>query len=113
MLGVQPWDQAGRQLTRYLAGTNDELQMGAVSALGDMPDERATRALIDALAGLSQGNRNLALDALIRDEQRISALLDAVQAGKVAADAIGAARAKRIKEHSNASVRQRAARLLH
>jgi HEAT repeat protein len=114
MLGVQPWDRSGRQLVKYLAkGTHDELQMGAVSGLGDMPDERATRALIEALAGLSQGNRNLAFDALIRDKGRISALLDAVQAGKVAADGIGAARAKRIKEHPDANVRGRAAKLLN
>jgi len=84
MLGVEPFDKRGEQLVRYLGkDVHGELQMGAVSGLGDVRDPRATAALIAALTGLTEGNRKLALQALVRDEDRIAALREAVTAGKV------------------------------
>jgi hypothetical protein len=84
MLGVEPWDRRGEQIVRYLGKeVHAELQMGAVSGAGDVKDPRATAALIAALPGLTEGNRKLALQALVRDEQRVAALRDAVAAGKV------------------------------
>jgi putative heme-binding domain-containing protein len=84
MLGVQPWDKRGEQLSRYLAkDANAELQAGAVSAIGDINDARATQALIAAFSKLTEANRKLALQALLRDDQRTAALRDAVSAGKV------------------------------
>jgi hypothetical protein len=84
MLGVEPWDKRGEQLARYFGKTvHAELQMGAVSGVGDVRDARATAALIAALPGLTDGNRKLALRALVRDEQRIAALRQAVEAGTI------------------------------
>ena len=113
MLGVDSWDRRGGQIARYLAkGTHDELQMGAVSALGDMRGDQAAQALLDSMANLSKSNRNLALDALVRDARRIAALLDAIESGKIPPDFFDAARVKRLKEHADENLRQRAARLL-
>ncbi|WP_435017917.1 neutral/alkaline non-lysosomal ceramidase N-terminal domain-containing protein [Tundrisphaera sp. TA3] len=84
MIGLEPWDKAGAPLSRYLApGTNGELQQGAVSALGDLPDPRATRALLDAMGGLTPSNRKWALEALVRNDERRAALRDALKAGQV------------------------------
>ncbi|MGB7160933.1 MAG: hypothetical protein WBD40_22920, partial [Tepidisphaeraceae bacterium] len=84
MLGVEPFDKRGEQLTRYLAkDVHGELQMGAVSGLGDVHDAGATQALIAALPGLTEGNRKLALAALTRDESRIAALREAIAAKKL------------------------------
>jgi hypothetical protein len=84
MLGVEPWDKRGEQLARYLGKEiHAELQMGAVSGAGDVKDPRATAALIAVLPGLTEGNRKLALRALVRDDQRIAAFRDAIGKGTV------------------------------
>jgi hypothetical protein len=82
--------------------------MGAVSAVGDIRSDEATRTLLDSLAGLSSANRSLALDALLRDDDRAMALLDRIEAGKLAANKLGASRVQRLKEHKNEKLRQRA-----
>jgi hypothetical protein len=97
MRGVQPWDKRGEQLSRYLAkDANAELQAGAVSAIGDIHDPKATQALIAALSKLTEANRKLALQALLRDDQRIAALRDAVAAGKVDASVLDADAKRRL-----------------
>jgi hypothetical protein len=91
MLGVEPWAKRGGQLARYLGkDSHPELQMGAVSGLGDMNDPNATAALIAALPALTESNRKLAFQALARDEPRLAALRDAVTAGKVDASLLDA-----------------------
>lgn len=91
ILGMEPWDKRGEQLIRYLSrDVHPELQMGAVSGAGDVKDPRATAALIAALPGLTEGNRKLAMQALLRDDQRAAALREAVAAGKVKASLLDA-----------------------
>jgi HEAT repeat protein len=93
-------------------GMDDEIQMGAVSGLGDMRAPEATAALISGLAHYSRQNRELALDALLRDADRMKALLDAVAAGKIAADQIGDKRVRALKDHRDPAVRKRAREIL-
>jgi hypothetical protein len=113
MLGVDKWDRRGKQIVSYLAkGTNDELQMGAVSALGDVPAAEATAALLDCFANLSPHNRNLAFDALLRNDDRLTALLDRLESKQLPATALPAARVKLLKSHANPAVRERAAKVL-
>ena len=50
VLGVEPWEKRGAQLVRYLGNKNAELQMGAVSGLGDVHSPEAAKAF-------SQGDR--------------------------------------------------------
>ena len=67
LLGISHWEAHGTDLTRYLqAGTDPELQMGAVSGLGDLADPRAWDALRAALDVLTPENRALAETALSR-----------------------------------------------
>ncbi|MEA2736194.1 MAG: hypothetical protein QOE14_2645, partial [Humisphaera sp.] len=66
MLGVEPWEKRGDQLTRYLKNENAELQMGAVSALADVKSPEASSALKAALPTLTEKNRNLAEEGLKR-----------------------------------------------
>jgi putative membrane-bound dehydrogenase-like protein len=109
MLGMEPWEKRGGQLVKYLPRDVDaELQMGAVSGLADVNSPHATAALIDAIGGLTEGNRNLALDALLRDNARTAALLDAVGEGKVTAAMLGEARVQRLLENPDPALRTRA-----
>jgi hypothetical protein len=108
ILGAEPWEKRGGQLSRYLAkGTHEELQMGAVSGAADVDSPAATAALIDALPGLTDENRNLALDALLRNDSRINALLDAVAANKVERAALGSTRVQKLTNHADESIRRR------
>ena len=115
MLGATSWDRRGAQLLRYLAkGTHPELQMGAVSGLGDMRDHAGdvAKALLDVLGDLNPANRALALQALVRDETRAQRLLDAVTDGRLKPDALGAKTVEALKSHASESVRRRATDLL-
>ena len=109
MLGAEPWEKRGAQLTRYLAkGTHAELQMGAVSGTADVDAPGATAALVDAVPHLPPENRNLALDGLLRNEARVAALLDAIEAGKVDRAALDQARREKLLSHPDEKVRARA-----
>ena len=113
LLATEPWDKRGKQITRYLAkGTHEEIQSGAVAAAVDMDLPQATAALLDALPGLAEANRNAALDGLLRTESRAAALLDAIKAGKVDARALGPARTQKLLNHSNKQLAARAAEVL-
>ena len=106
MIGLEAWQRRGAQLTRYLAkGTHDELQMGAVSALGDMRSPQATAALLSGVRHYSERNRELALDALMRTRKRRAALREAVADGRVDAVWIGEKRAALLQTDRNAPLR--------
>ncbi len=113
MLGVEPWNRRGKQLSRYLAkGTHDELQMGAISGLSDVQSPLVASALLEGLDHYSPRNRGLALDALLRDDSRIAALLDAIASGKLSVADLGQQRRDRLLQHSNRELRDRATILL-
>jgi hypothetical protein len=109
MLGVQPWERRGAQLFRYLLkGTHAELQMGAISGLGDVPSPCSAQALLSGIGHYHESNRNLALDSLLRDDLRALTLLDAVAQGRVTPAQLGDRRVKILREHPTEAVRQRA-----
>ncbi|MEO6436300.1 MAG: hypothetical protein ABIP55_11155, partial [Tepidisphaeraceae bacterium] len=96
MLGAEPWDKRGQQLVRYLSDKNAELQMGAVSGLADVNAPQATAALLEATPTLTEGNRTLALNALLRDAPRRAALREAIAAGKLDASMLDPEMQKRL-----------------
>jgi hypothetical protein len=113
MLGAESWDRRGAQLFRYLLkGVHPELQQGAVSALSDVRSPSTAQALLSGLPHYSAANRALALDALLRDAGRTSALLDALSDGRLRRDDLGADRIKRLVQHPNADLQRRAAMIL-
>ena len=91
MLGVQSWDHRGAQLFRYLLkGTHPELQQGAVCALGDVPSPSVPQALLSGFDTYSDGNRAFVIEALLRDDLRRTALLDALESGRLKRGDLGA-----------------------
>ena len=83
MLGLDEWSQVGRQIETYLVSENKELQMGAVSAAGDIRDDGAGQALIKHFGMLGGDNRKIALHALARDKNRFEQFLQAAQSGQI------------------------------
>jgi putative membrane-bound dehydrogenase-like protein len=113
IIAMDGWGRRGAELSQYLAAdAHAELQMGAVSALVDIPDPPATTALIEHLADLKPKNRELALDGLLRSEDRMLVLLEAIAGGRVTADQLGESRRQRLLEASFPRVQQRAKLLL-
>jgi hypothetical protein len=113
ILGVESWKKRGAHLTKYLAsGTHNEVQQGAIGALNDIKAKEVSPALISGLPHFSDRNRGSALNALLRDEARMTALLDAVAAGRVSATDLGEARVQKLKTATDSKVRARAEKLL-
>ncbi len=114
MIALEGWEKRGAQLVKYLArGVNAELQQGAVSGLADIKSPHVAPALLSAIPYLSDHNRNFALDALLRDDTRTSALLDAVAAKRLDPALIGDSRIAKVKSHDNARIRARAEKLFY
>jgi len=59
-------------------GVHDELQMGAISGLSDLQAEEVPSTHINAFADFSKEHRQLALDALLRSDDRCRAILNAL-----------------------------------
>lgn len=112
IVALDRWEESGKTLAKYLVHENEELQMGAVSGLVDVDLPDATKLLIEHAGRLAEGNRNLALNGLLRSEDRVEALLAAVEAGKIERGHVGAERAMKLREHPNEMLRVRARRLL-
>ena len=84
MLAVLPFERVGAQLTRYLSREVDaELQMGAIGGLSDLPDPRATEALVQHMPQYTERNRGLAITALLKTDAGRARLKAALAAGAV------------------------------
>jgi hypothetical protein len=113
ILGCGTFTSHGGHLQQYLvAGTDAELQMGAVSGLVDIDDQRVSEVLVEALAHLSGTNRDLAIAGLLRNPQRAAALLEAVALSKVMPGELGPEPIRRLRQHADPEVRSAARRLL-
>ena len=60
---------------------NAELQMGAVSGLGDIDSPRAADALLAAIPQLHEKNRRLAIEGMLRTPDRRRMVADALASG--------------------------------
>ena len=82
--------------------------MGAVSGTVDVNAPEATRALTDALLGLAEGNRELALSGLLRDSTRVAALLDAIESGAARTEWLTENQRRKLLGQSDPGLRRRA-----
>lgn len=111
MVAMRGWSNGGPQLVRYLQEAEDaELQMGAVSGLVDVPDPPATSALIAALPHLTDRNRQLAIEGLLRSADRRRSLLQSVIAGETSADLIDPDSRAELQQSDTAELRELASR---
>ena len=113
IIALDDWTLCRDQLTKYLAkGIHDELQMGAISGLSDVESKDVPQLLIDNLGHFNDENRGLAVDALLRTNERSERLLDALAAGKISAKFINSAQRKLLFESTDRSIRERSKRIL-
>ena len=113
IVAMLDWSKSRRKLERYLQkGVNDELQMGAISGLSDIQDAAVSSILIKAFANFSDSNQQLALDALLRTDDRCLALLNALADARLPAELRQHAKVTALREHASESVRLHAERIL-
>jgi hypothetical protein len=62
-----------------------------------MQEPAAARALVDSFAKYNEGNRKLAIEALLRDDARRAMLREALDGGKVPKSALTSEQLKRLK----------------
>lgn len=108
MVALATWDRSGPMLKRYLEkGVESELQMGAVSGLVDVPDIGAAQMLIESLGHLSDHNRELAVDGLLKSPQRITLLLESLENGLIEREMLGDEHRKLLHDHEDPAIRRR------
>ncbi|MSU57035.1 MAG: c-type cytochrome [Pedosphaera sp.] len=113
MVAMDSWEKRGAQLVKYLGkGVNAELQQGAISGLSDVKSPEVAAALASGLGHYSKSNREFALDALLRDEARIGALLDELAAGRVTKKDLGEQRLEILSKVGDAKIRARVKQLV-
>jgi hypothetical protein len=101
------------QLKKYLPkGTHDELQMGAISGLGDVDWDEVPRLLIDNIGHFNEVNRNYAIGALLKLEPRQELLLDAIADGRIKSSILTDAHKKALRESKNPAIKERAIKIL-
>lgn len=80
--------------------------------LGDIRSSRATEALIRNFDGLTERHRELAIEALLREPDRVRALLDALDQGEISPELLTGAHRETLASMEDASLRARAERIL-
>jgi hypothetical protein len=104
---------ANPALFTYLAkDANAELQMGAVSGLGDIQSAKATEAIVKGLPDFTKANRELAIGALLRTRDRTRALLDSVAAGSTKSEWFVEIHRRALLMHADEAIRKRAQEML-
>lgn len=89
-----------------------ELQRAALTALAAIRDDTVAPALLRAWPSYSNTLRQDVLSVLMRRQESVTALLDAVEAKRIAPAELGATYRQLLTEHADASIRNRAVRLL-
>jgi hypothetical protein len=112
MIALAGWEERGGQLAKYLAkGTHPELTMGAVSGLSDIDSPKVAPLLVANLKHFSPGNRRLAVEALLRTEGRVKALLGALEKGTAERGWLTKEQVKALVGHPNKALAGRARKL--
>jgi putative membrane-bound dehydrogenase-like protein len=112
LLGYAPFDTAGEPLAELLNPRAPvELQSAALRALAGFNDPKVGALLLAGWDGYGPTLRREATEAVFARPDRVKALLDAVEAKKVPAAHIEAARADILRKHSDEAIRTRALKL--
>ena len=100
-------------LERYLQkGVHEELQMGAISGISDVPHDAVSTMLITGFAHYSETNRKLAIGALVRSEYRCIETLNAIASKKLPPELSAHELIAELPKHNSAAVRERATEVL-
>ncbi len=113
IIPMDPTQDHLNQLQKYLAPSVDsELQLGAVSGLSDVELPVAATWFKDRISDIKPTNRRMVLEALGRNDDRLSVLLDLIQAGAIHRDEVPDATIDKLRGTKNPSLQQKAESIL-
>jgi putative membrane-bound dehydrogenase-like protein len=114
LLAHTPWDAAGPVLANVLADaeTPPDVRLAAVRSLSAHPKPEVAGLLLKDWRAYTPAVRTEVLEAMLRRPERITALLDAIEAGTLKPGDIDAPRARRLIASKDAAVAARATKLL-
>ncbi len=113
LLAHARWETAGPALTRLLdAGNPQEIRLAAVRALAAQPRAEVAPLLLKSWRAYTPALRREATEALLRDPERIKALLKAVAAGRVRPGDLDVQRTRQLLNSRVPEIRKQAEALL-
>ncbi len=113
LLGLGPIDRALEVVPDRLDAREPAVvQLAAIQTLGALPDRRVGTLIVGRWKNLSPALRREAIEVLFSRPDRLSALLDAMEAGTVARSDLDPARQKQLRSNPLAAIRVRAEALL-
>lgn len=106
LLRHSQWEKIGRLLSSLLTAHEPAaIQLAAIQSLSAFENEEVASHLVTSWRGLSPSVRGEAAEALLADDDRAKALLDAVQNGKIPAANVDPARQQLLLKHKSAAIR--------
>jgi putative membrane-bound dehydrogenase-like protein len=113
LLAHAPWDTAGPALTGLLAGgIPQEIRLATVRALAAQPSAEVAPLLLKSWRAYTPAMRREVTEALLRDPERVKALLKAVEARRVRPSDLDAERTRQLLNHRVSEIRKQAQALL-
>ena len=113
LLAHGPFSLASATLPELLTPqTPSDLQMNAVRALAQHDSPEVADVLLASWARFSPAVRREAVEGLFAQRERLTKLLDAIEAKKVPANQIEPFRLDQLRKHPNKALRERAQKLL-
>jgi len=108
-----PWESAGPALSALLAEDQpNEVRIAAVGALSAHGGPEVPKALMGAWKKALPALRREILEAMSRRPERLSALLDEIEAGRMTPGELGASLLRQLQNTGDAAIRERAKRLI-
>jgi len=108
-----PWDAAGPVLAGLLGEEQpQELRIAAVAALSGHPVPDVPKLLMGAWKKALPALRREILEAMSRRPERLSALLDEIEGGRMTPGELGASLLKQLQGYGDVAIRDRAKKLI-
>lgn len=111
LLEFAPWEQARVLLAVFPAHPQAARRRQALEVLGRRREPEIGPALVSNLAALTPEQRSAQMAAVFSQPERISLLLEELEAGRCSPRLIDPARAKQLTTHRDAALRERALKL--
>ena len=84
MVAMDEMERSIPELANYLEpGLNDHLHMGALRGLSDIQSPEVANLILENISGYSENNYNIALEVLMRTEDRRETLRSAISDGRI------------------------------
>jgi putative membrane-bound dehydrogenase-like protein len=108
-----PWESAGPALSALLAEDQpNEIRLAAVAALSTHARPDVPKILMRGWKTALPALRREILEAMSRRPERLSALLDEIEAGRMTPGELGASLLRQLQSSGDAALRERAKRLI-